>query len=351
MKRFKDILTISIVVFMISVILTNYSKKAICTITTPEKPVKVAAFLQDFTDDLISEIRQDLETIQKENLSKVEYTFYDAKSDQSIQDEELDKVLKEGADLILLNIVNRGDAQTVINRIKETNIPVILFNREPITPIPIQSYNKALYIGTDGNETGMLQGKMLIDAWKASKQYIDKNNDNIMQYVMLEGESDNKEAIARTKSSVSTIDATGIKTQEVALKICDWNEDLAYNAIKSLFGKYGDQIEVIISNDDTMAIGAIKALQEYGYNKGDKSKTIPVVGVDVTPVAKDFIEKGYMLGSVYQYPKDYADALYSCGMNLIAHKNPVEGTKYKLDDTRVSIRLPQTDYFYKNMFL
>lgn len=219
MKRLKRILPIIIAIFMIIITLTDCSKKAVSTITTSEKPVKVAAFLQDFTDDLISEIRQYLEAIQ------------------------------------------------------------------------------------------------------------------------------------RTKSSVSAIEKSGIKIQEVALKICDWNEDLAYNAIKSLFGKYGDQIEVIISNDDTMAIGAIKALQEYGYNKGDKSKTIPVVGVDVTPVAKDFIEKGYMLGSVYQYPKDYADALYACGMNLVANKNPVEGTKYKLDDTRVAIRLPQTDYLYKNMFL
>ena len=100
-----------------------------------------------------------------------------------------------------------------------------------------------------------------------------------------------------------------------------------------------------------MAIGAIKALQEYGYNNGDKSKTIPVVGVDVTPQAKEFIEKGYMLGSVFQVPRAYAEALYACGMNLIARKSPVEGTKYKLDDTRVSIRLPHTDYFYKNIFL
>ena len=185
MKILKRILTIIIVVFMISVTLTDCSKKAVSTITTPEKPVKVAVFLLDFTDDLISEIRQNLEDIQKENPGKVEYTFYDGKSDQAIQNEELDKVLKEGTDLILLNIVNRGDAQAVINRIKETNTPVILFNREPVTPVPIQSYNKALYIGTDGKETGIIQGKMLVDAWKTSKQYIDKNNDehNAICYV------------------------------------------------------------------------------------------------------------------------------------------------------------------------
>ena len=120
MKRLKRILPIIIAIFMIIITLTDCNNKAVSTITPPEKPVKVSAFLQYFTDDLISEIRQDLEAIQKENPNKVEYTFYDGKSNQAIQDE----VLKEGTDLILLNIVNRWDVQTVINRIKENNIQI-----------------------------------------------------------------------------------------------------------------------------------------------------------------------------------------------------------------------------------
>ena len=348
MKRLKNILIIIIVIFTSIVILTDCSKKAVSAITAP---VKVAVFLLDFTDDFISLIGKSLEDIQKENPGKVEYTFYDGKSNQAIQNEEIDKVLEEGTDLILLNIVNREDSQAVINRIKETNTPVILFNREPLTPKPLQSYDKALYIGTDAKQAGILQGKMLIDAWNTSKKYIDKNNDGIMQYIMLEGEINNKEAIERTKYSVSTIEDANIDTQQLALRVCNWLEDLAYNAIKSLFLKYGNQIEVIIANDDTMAIGAIKALQEYGYNKGDKSKTILIVGVDVTPEAKELIEKGDMLGSVYQNPRAYAEALYACGMNLVDGKNPVDGTKYKLDTTGVAIRLPQTDYLYKNIFI
>ena len=38
-----------------------------------------------------------------------------------------------------------------------------------------------------------------------------------------------------------------------------------------------------------MAIGAIEALQKYGYNTGDKSRTIPIVGVDGIPEAKKLI--------------------------------------------------------------
>ncbi|MDR3597457.1 galactose ABC transporter substrate-binding protein [Clostridium sp.] len=347
----KRILKVIMITFMVIVTLTNCSKKLSYMVFAQAKPIKAAVFLLDFTDDFISLIGKNLEDIQKENPDKVVYTFYDGKSNQDIQNKQIDKVLEEGTDLILLNIVNRGESQAVINKIKETNIPVILFNREPLTPTPIQSYNKALYIGTDSEQIGMLQGKMIVDVWDTSKKYIDKNNDGIMQYIMLEGESDNQEAILRTKYSVSTIEGAGIKTDQLALRVCDWLEDLAYEAMKSLFLKYGTQIEVIIANDDTMAIGAIKALQEYGYNKGDKSQTIPIVGVDVTPEAKELIEKGEMLGSVYQSGRAYAEALYACGMNLVAGKNPVEGTKYKLDDTGVRIYLPETDYLYKNIFL
>ena len=350
MKILKRILSFIIIIFWVSTMLTGYSKKVVSTAFAQVKPAKVSVFLLDFTDDFISEIRQNLEEVQKENPGTVEYTFYDGKSNQAVQDEELDKVLREGTDLILMNIVDRAYAKTVVDRIKERNIPVIFFNREPLTPVPIQSYSRALYIGTDARTAGELQGKMLIDAWNTSKSYIDKNKDNIMQYMMLQGEGDNTEAIQRTKYSVATIEKAGIKTQQVSLKICNWREDLAYNATKSEFDKYKDQIEVIIANDDTMAIGAIKALQEYGYNMGDKSKTIPVVGVDVIPVAKEFIERQYMLGSVYQDARGYAEAMYTCGLNMIKRESPIKGTQYTLDNTLVSIRLPHKGYFYINIF-
>jgi methyl-galactoside transport system substrate-binding protein len=161
-----------------------------------------------------------------------------------------------------------------------------------------------------------------------------------MQYVMLQGERYNKVPIDRTKYSVLTIQEAGIKTEELALRVSDWNTEIARNATKALFLKYGDKIEVIIANDDSMAIGAIQALQEYGYNKGDKMKTIQVVGVDAVPSAKDIISKGFMLGSPYQDPKDMVEAIYTVGMNLVYNRNPLDGTQYKFDDTGVAIRIP-----------
>jgi len=247
-------------------------------------------------------------------------------------------------DLLLLNIVEVTSTRTVVDKIKETNIPVILFNREPIDIEAVKSYNKACFVGTDAKQAGELQGKILIEAWNNNKVIIDKNKDNIMQYIMLMGERENIEAIARTKYSVLTVNNTGIKTQELSLKVCNWNEDMARNMTKELFLQFGNKIEVIISNNDSMAIGAIKTLQEYGYNNGDKAKTIPVVGVDVIPEAQELIKKGFMAGSVLQNATAMADAIYSVGMNLVYNRNPLEGIKYKFDETGVAIRIPYEEY-------
>ena len=81
-------------------------------------------------------------------------------------------------------------------------------------------------------------------------------------------------------------------------------------ALNQLFLTLDDKIEAIISNNDEMAIGAIEALQKYGFNKGGNSKYIPVVGVGGLPEAKELINQGVMTGTVI------ARSSYSCKCNL-----------------------------------
>ena len=196
MKNLKKIITITIVVVMISAILVEFSEKMVGASlrVTEGEPVKVGVLLYKFDDAYISLIRQNLEEIQKQNPEKVQFFFFDGKGNQAIQNESLNTVLKNKVDLILLNLVDTKITQQAINKIKEYNIPVILFNREPITMDAIKSYEKAYFVGTDAKEAGILQGKILIDTWNTNKAAIDRNGDGIMQYIMLKGEKDNLEA-------------------------------------------------------------------------------------------------------------------------------------------------------------
>lgn len=351
MKIVNKIMFIIIIFVIIPKPNNNCTNLCISSNAATRKSVNVGVLVSDITDPYISQIKQDLENIQKDNANKVNFTFFDAKGNQATQNETLDTLLKNNIDLFLVNLVdtNTHTIDNYIDSVKQKGIPLILFNSEPLTKTnQMIGYKKFAIITTNPKEAGNLQGKLISDIWNKYKSTIDKNGDDTMQYVMLQGELDNIGAIERTNSSISTIKNEGIKTQQLALQICNWNQELAKNAVESLLLKLGNRIELIISNNDAMAIGALEALQKHGYNMVDKSKYIPIFGVDGIPSAQDLIIKGSMTGTVVEDPNDTAVALYTVGMNLVNNKSPLEDTPYKFDETGFIIRIPYRGTFPKS---
>ncbi len=349
MKKLVELLMTIIIVNLISATLVASNSKMATTnpSVSIKYPVKVAVVVPDLEELFVSEIITNLKDIQKENEGKVQYTFFSSNREQAIENEIINTILEnKEADILLVDLVDQiNSAQEVINKIKEYNIPVIIFHREPYEQKDaIKSYGKALFIGSYSAEGGVLQGELIVDQWNKNKQIIDKNGDNIMQYIMLKGKSTDLDEIERTKNSIPVINNAGIKTEELASRFANWDLAQAKEITESLLLKYGNKIEVIIANNDAMAIGAIEVLQANGYNKGDKDKTITVTGVDGIPKAIELIKEGVMAGTIIQDAKGQAEALYIVGMNLAEHKNPIEGTKYKFDDTGVSIRIPYKQY-------
>lgn len=312
-----------------------------------QPPVKVGVFINDFNDPFISNVKKNLEDIQKENENKVQFTFYDAKSNQVSQNEHINQALNGNFDFFVVNLVSSkvSDIESTFKKIFQANIPLIL-HLAPNTEIInfIRPYGNAIIIGSDENQAGTLQGKILVNEWAANRGFIDKNKDNIMQYVMLRGPVDSLSTVLRTRYSIRAINDAGIKTQEIFSATCNWNQECARTTMDLAFLNLYNKIEVIIANNDAMAIGAIEALQKYGFNKGDKSKYIPVIGVDALPEAQELVKQGVMAGTVLQDPRALADAIYAVGMNIVSGSPPLKGTNYTLDETGVTIKLPYSEY-------
>ncbi len=291
-----------------------------------------------YDDTYISTVRQ---AIEKAATGKAELLINDGKGDQGTQTDQIDLLIQKGVDVLLVNIVDVGASNTVLEKAKQADIPIIFFNREPSTEI-LKSYDKARFVGTNAKDAGIIQGEIIADTWKNGD--FDKNKDGIMQYVMLKGEPDNPEAVLRTEYSIKTAEENGVKTEELGLQIANWDTEQANRTMEAWLSKYGDKIEFAIANNDAMAQGVISALQAAGYNKGDNSKFIPVVGVDATDAAKDLINKGYMTGTVLQDGAAMGEALVDIALNFTEGKEFIEGTDYEYDETGVSVRIPYSPY-------
>lgn len=346
MGIFKKITTLVMLLVMMTYALIGdmYTSSAI----TMRRALRVGVLLSNVNNPYLSSIQKALEDIQRENIDKVQFTFYNANDNRVIQETTINNLIQGGdVDFLLVNLVNKGvdSVRNLIDKAKQNEIPVVFFSSvQPDTIDIIKSYNKAFVVSRDEKESGYLEGKLVVDAWNTDKSNIDKNGDGILQYVMLQASNNLPIAVTRTKNAISTINNAGIRTEELALVNANFNKELAKESIKSLFLRYNGNIEAIISNNDSMAIGAIEALQTYGYNKGDKSKNIIVVGIDRTQEAKDIIDKGFMTGTVGHEPRALAKAIYTVGSNLFSGKDPLEGTNYKSEDNGIEVRIPSEVY-------
>jgi methyl-galactoside transport system substrate-binding protein len=298
-------------------------------------------------DPYTARLIESLKNIEKENPNKVNFNFFDPQNNIAIQNEMLDFALKSNYDLLILYLPYRTEniVEDVINKVKQRNIPLILMNIQPQVVAKVSKlYNKVAFVTPDSKAAGIAQGKIIANLWSNSKSLLDKNGDNVLQYVLLKGLPQDPQVVDRTKYVIETINEAGIKTEELAVVNANWSEDLAKSSIDNLFLKLYDKIEAIISNNDAMAIGAVASLQNYGYNKGDKSKEIAIVGIDGLPEAKDLIEKGFMTGTVIQDSMVGARFLYTVGRNLINNLEPTENTEYKIIDGEVIIPFPYDIY-------
>lgn len=331
----------------ILVIILNIFKLDISANTINGKPVTVGVLLYKEDIYYISEIKKELEKLENENKDTINFIFYNAKGSQELQNEQINELINMKVDAILLNIVDIHEADSIINKIKEKDIPVIFFNREPLSLNGIKSYNKSLYVGTQACDAGKIKSEMIINEMKKGN-IKDKNKNDSLDYILLEGEVDNVEAQLRSECVIRALNENGIKTNEIASEICNWEKECAKEKINSLFDKYGDNIEVIISNNDDMAVGAVLALQEKGYNLGDPNKFISVVGIGGTDEVREMIKKGFMTGTVIQDAKEKAKILYKIVLNLAEGKKALQDTEYKFDITGVGVRMPFNGYLVRD---
>lgn len=341
MKIIIKIITFILVMFIafIPPSISNISRFAYSAINNNRKIYNVAVVIHRGDDPYMMRLKESLKNIQEKH-NDINFTFYDAKNNIAIQNEIIDSVLKKNFDLIILNLANKKEdtVENIISNIKKENIPVIIMNIPQDTVKKVSPlYSKAAFVLPDSKKAGSTQGKIIADLWNSNRKALDKNGDNILQYVLLKGEVDDPQTIDRSKYVISTLNYSGIKTESLGIIDANWTKELAKDSFEQLFLKYNGTIEAIISNNDAMAIGAIEALQKYGYNTGDQSKHIPVFGIDGLPEAINLIDKGIMTGTVVQDPDIAAEMLYTIGMNLINDLNPVENTNYKVIDSEIII--------------
>ena len=343
---------------------TGSSAAASTAGTTTASSLKVDVFYYDFSDVYISTVRAAMDEQLK--AMGIEPKNWDAAGSQPTQTDQVKTAIADSSDLLIVNIVETSTsdpAKDIVEAARAADIPVIFFNREVADNEVINSYDKCAFVGTNAPDAGHMQGEMIGNYLMENYDTVDLNGDGTISYVMFKGQEGNAEAEARTQYAVE--DANKILTEggkpELAYYDANastkylvdaqgkWSAQAANDYMVTLLGSYNkdnnNMVELIICNNDGMAEGAISALQNVGYNKGEGSTIIPVFGVVATDSAKKLIKEGNMAGSIKQDAVGMASTINTLVKNVQDGAELMANTdQFVVDSDVAKIRVPYAMY-------
>ncbi|ADM97467.1 galactose/glucose ABC transporter substrate-binding protein MglB [Dickeya dadantii] len=304
---------------------------------------RIGVTIYKYDDNFMSMVRKDIEKEAKA-LGGVELLMNDSQNDQSKQNDQVDVLLAKGVKALAINLVDPAAAAIVVQKAKAADVPVVFFNKEPNAKV-LASYDKAYYVGTDSKESGIIQGQLIAKHWKANSSW-DLNKDGTIQYALLKGEPGHPDAEARTKYVVDTLTKEGLKVQQLQMDTAMWDTAMAKDKVDAwMSGPNANKIEVLIANNDAMAMGAVEALK--AHNKS----SIPVFGVDALPEALSLIKSGALAGTVLNDAENQAKATLDLAKNLALGKPAGEGTNFKIENKVVRVPYVPVDKDNLTQFL
>lgn len=209
--------------------------------------------------------------------------------------------------------------------------PLVWFNRQPsnsstgeLDKDALNFNDKTYYVGFDANQGAELQGQMVLDYIKENAASMDRNGDGVIGYILAIGDIGHNDSIARTRgvrSALGTgvekdgvVDAAPIGTnadgsskivQDSTIEVdgkeytirelaaqemknsagATWDAATAGNAIGTWAASFGDEIDVVVSNNDGMGMSM--------FNAWSKDNKVPTFGYDANSDAVAAIGEGY----------------------------------------------------------
>ncbi len=303
---------------------------------------RIGVTIYKYDDNFMSLMRKEINK-EAENYKDVKLLMNDSQNSQSIQNDQVDVLISRGVKALAINLVDPSAAPTIIGKAKADELPIVFFNKDP-GEAALAKYPNAYYVGTDPKESGLIQGELIAKQWKANPDF-DLNKDGKIQFVLLKGEPGHPDAEARTKYVVEKLNEQGIQTEQLFMDTGMWDAAMAKDKTDAwLSSARANEIEMVISNNDGMAMGALEAVKAHG-------KKLPIFGIDALPEVLQLIKKGEIAGTVLNDSVNQGKAVVQLANNLSQGKDATEGTEYKAENRVVRVPYVGVDQENLNEFL
>ncbi|CEN81673.1 ribose ABC transporter substrate-binding protein RbsB [Paraclostridium sordellii] len=241
---------------------------------TDKKTKKIGLIVSTLNNPFFVDLKKGVEKEAKE--LGYEVVVLDSQNDPAKEVSNMEDITVKDVDLVLLNPVDSDSAVASVMIANNANLPVMTVDR-------VSNGGKVLsHIASDNIAGGDMAAKFLIDKLG--------NKGNIVELEGIAGSSATRD---RGKGFEDGIKGSNLKI--IAKQSADFDRTKGLSVMENII-QSKDDINAVFAQNDEMALGASKALEDANMNN------VLVVGFDATDDAVDAVKKGTMAATVAQQP-------------------------------------------------
>lgn len=234
--------------------------------------VEVGVVLSNISDKFVTYLREGVENYQKEN-SDLTITLADAGGDSTVLLNQVENFIAKKVDAVLLQPTDRKIVKSVGKKLQQAQIPLVVMNHYPeADALPLVS----AYVGSKEREAGLLQAEAVSALIGNEPAQVGILLGPLGLEAQTERTAGNKEIFAKFPN-----------IQVISEQEARWDRATAMRIVEDWLQAY-PQMNVIVANNDEMAIGALLAVEKLGK----KDEDFIIAGIDATPDAVAYLGKG-----------------------------------------------------------
>lgn len=257
-----------ILVFSFLLVPFSFAKSITVGVSIYSLADKYPTYLQD-SMDLFAQSHTDL---------KLKYA--DANGDPAKMLNDIENFIDSNVDALIVIPTDQKIIKAIGLKAKKANIPLII---AIVRPTPEDMKYVSSYIGSEEIKSGEMQGEFIVKAL----------NGKPANAIILLGPLGLEAQIKRTEGN-KNIFASHPEIKIIAEQEAKWDRAKGMEVAENLLSAHRET-NVIVSNNDEMAIGALLAAKKLGFKEED----LLIIGIDATPDALAYLGNG-LDATVYQ---------------------------------------------------
>ena len=229
---------------------------------------KYPTYLQDSMDKFVT------------SQSNLKFKYADANGDPAKMLNDVENFIDSKVDALIIMPTDQKIVKAIGLKARKAKIPLIVVT---VKPNEEDMQYVASYVGSEEIKSGEMQGEFIVNSL----------NGKPAKAIILLGPLGLEAQIKRTEGN-KKIFAQHPEIKVVAEQEAKWDRAKGMEVAENLLSAHRDA-NVILSNNDEMAIGALLAAKKLGF----KDEDMLIVGIDATPDALAYLGNG-LDATVYQ---------------------------------------------------